>query len=105
MLLNDIRIQKDNIGYFYLRKHNKNITKERGFMSICMTCKINIFIHNKDCLKEKHFCSHKCQPIWNKNKIYNEEEKGRLNLSGLEKGRAWNKGKKGISEKTKKLIQ
>lgn len=94
-------ILQDKTGFYYMRSHGNRITKERMEQNYCRTCGKIIYIHSYKRNKEK-YCSHKCQPVWNKGRIYSTEEKQKLDITGLQKGRAWNKGKKGISEETRK---
>lgn len=94
-------IQRDQIGFYYVRWDKNRKHKERLIESRCKTCGKEMFQHTwKGDMKER-YCGHSCMPIWNKNKKYSESEKKNLDLSGLLLGLAWNKGKRGVAENTR----
>lgn len=64
---------------------------------ICFICANKFYFYkNKKC--ERKYCSRSCyrkgHVVWNKGKTYTKEEKKKINISGLEKGRGFWKGKK-----------
>ena len=102
MIADKRTIQRDERGPYYVRHDKNRSRKERLIESKCEICGEAMFQHVYKGEKKERYCSHPCMPVWNKNRKYSEEERRRLDLSGLRFGYAWNKGKKGISEETRR---
>ncbi len=95
-------ILQDEKGSYYIYIDRRGIKwKTRVRETVCLTCGRKMYQIFRNGKGIQQYCSWKCRPV----KSGYKRDKKTLNMSGLEFGRAWNKGLKNyLSEETIKKM-